>query len=132
MSSIALSSSCTSSEIRLEQGIRYYIEIIHLQTGSESLLQVYWRKPGVSKFEIIEETFTLLYNPENTTLVSDTHDVDKKRDSFNFGPVCKEHHSHSLQTVYSKGETHQYVPHHMVEHVLPHCDYKPSYAKIRT
>lgn len=127
---LTLTRSCTSSQIPLVQGGRYYIEVA--QIGNESSLQVSWKMPGFSMFVIIEEEFTSIFQHENANKVLH-HNIESIRDTFNFGPLCS---TNSLSVAsyarVTREVTYQYVPHTMVKDALPYCLYNPSYVKTRT
>ena len=120
-----------SPEISLKQGNKYYIEVINVQTESESTLKVFWKIPKFSEFEIIEEKFTSMYQPENSGLHSGAYLNDESiHYTFNFGPLCSTENLTST-TTHSREDLNQYLPHVMIKNALPYCHYKPSYAKTR-
>ena len=65
----------TSKDIKLRDGGRYYIEVIHKQGDGVGFVQVFWSNPGVTDFKLISS--------EYLSLCSDDVVVFPKQDGMN-------------------------------------------------
>jgi len=46
-----------SRDIKLRNGDRYYIEVIHKQGSGDGFVQVFWSNPGVTEFQLISSEY---------------------------------------------------------------------------
>ena len=120
--------SQVSNEVYLQQGHKYYIEIMHLQLGWGNFLRVAWKKPGITDFEVIDGNSTSLYQYE---IHSESY-VDYRRGMVHTGPACNATHSPKIRPhSFMKSQIHQYVLHESVKQTLPYCEYNASYTSLR-
>ena len=106
----------------LLRGQKYYVEVIYVQDTEESnqhLIQIAWRRPNKTLFEIIDKAFFSPY----------INDADKAKlkvydDGLPDALACVQ----SRRNVeYIMPETLPYLEHASVETALNLCEYRPSY-----
>lgn len=120
-----------STDVYLQQGYKYYIEIVHTQIGGENFLQVAWQKPESKDFEILDENATSLYEYEKYRKQHGESYVNFRRGLIHAGPACSENHSNIQRHDYVVDKIYQYLPHNTLSKAMPYCDYKPSYTSLR-
>jgi len=57
-----------SKDIKLRDGGRYYIEVIHKQGEGDGFVQVFWSNPGVTEFKLISSEYLVF--PQNISVPS--------------------------------------------------------------
>lgn len=119
------SKSQISVGIYLEARKRYFIEIIYSLGGrkrGENFLQVAWKRPGKSTFEIIEDDSLLRY----------INDSEKDKYKMFDDQLPNSHYCAKYQKGYAnkymKPELYPGLDIRAVDSALPLCDYKPSYV----
>ena len=109
-----------SSKIALVAGNKYFIEVVSTCFRKRNKIQLLWKTPVSSVFEVINGTFLSSFVDENG-LNSKIYD-GLLPDS----PVCT---SRKYKTKYF--QVHQeisYLSHDKVQDILPYWDYNPSYT----
>ena len=110
----------SKQEIRLIAGKNYFIEVVATCFRQRNKIQLLWKTPVSSVFEVINGTFLSSFVDENG-LNSKIYD-GLLPDS----PVCT---SRKYKTTYF--QVHQeisYLSHDKVQDILPYWDYNPSYT----
>lgn len=113
-------SSQISRDIELQENRKYYMEILHVQSGWDDFVNVAWIVPGMKVFKTIQTKSTSLFFNDSGTL-----------NNYDMAPAsaaCKlRSHDHRRLRAKVKGSViPTYLPHEDVKDVLPYCDYKPS------
>lgn len=99
-----------SSYIFLNEGVRYFLDIIHKHQTGKSHLEVAWRLPGEVKFTVITSEFLL-------AKMNDTSVADNAVRLYDY-----QEYPRSLDE-----RAPPFVNFEEVERVLPSCFYQPSY-----
>ena len=110
----------SKQEIGLIAGNNYFIEVVATCFRQRNQIQLLWKTPAGSVFEIINGTFLSPF-VDDSGLNSKIYD-GLLPDS----PVCT---SRRYKTTYF--QVHQeisYLSHEEVQDILPYCDYHPSYT----
>ena len=110
-------SSQISRDIKLRDGSRYYIEVIHKQSGGVGFVQVFWSNPGVTEFKLISSEY----------LSSSCSRVSPKQDSMNQLLAKRLANSKTTRKKYSSVFT---LPLINQGNYLPQCEYKSSFITI--
>ena len=113
-----------SAGVYLEARKRYFIEIVYSLGGrkrGENFLQVAWKRPGKSTFEIIESESLSLY----------TNDIEKDKYKTYDDRLPKAHYCAKYQKSYAnkymRSEPYPSLDNSAISGALPFCDYSPSY-----
>ena len=110
----------SKQEIGLIAGKNYYIEVVATCFRQRNKIQLLWKTPASSVFEVINGSFLSSF-VDDSGLNSKTYDG-----SLPDSPVCT---SRRYKTTYF--QVHQeiiYLSHDEVQDVLRYCDYNPSYT----
>ena len=111
-----------SEQLRLLEGNRYYIEVVHKQGVGSGFVQVYWKSVKDADFKRIRAYYLSSY-PENI-LVTASKDV--------FHSVFSGHYLHDVELkseITSRQYLHFYsLPLASNDNYLPSCDYKTSFV----
>ena len=102
-----------SRDIKLREGGRYYIEVIHKQGEGDGFVQVFWSNPGVTEFQLI--SFEYLSSCS----------VSPKQDAMNQLIIAKR--LVMLQTAWEKYSRFFTLPLISEGGYLPQCKYKSSF-----
>ena len=110
-----------SSDIRLEAGKKYFIEFVATNFIKGKKIQLLWKTPVSSTFEIINETFL-------------SHCIDESGwSNFNIynellpdSLVCASRLNNN--TYFQAQREISYLSHDQVKDILPYCEYNPSYT----
>lgn len=106
---------------------KYYFEVIYVQSDhsfsrGEQLIQVAWKRPDKSRFELIDREFFSLYTKDNKKDKLKIYD-EELPDVL----ACK-HSRRRFANKYMRPETLPYMENAAVDKTLPLCDYRPSYV----
>lgn len=111
-----------SKPVYLEKGKKYYIEVLHMQSGSDDFLQVVWLQPGATNFSVIDSKSTSMINGSWNASVQIGNGI--------FGSEgCKglaEHHHFRTGRILNIDRP-RYIEHEELEDALPVCPYIPEY-----
>ena len=113
--------SAVSDEIELMAGKQYFIEIVATCFGLRSKIQLLWKTPMSSSFEVINRTFLSQYTDDRDLNNSKIYD-DLLPDS----PACPSKRNKS--TYFQVQREISYLSHDEVNDILPYCDYNASYT----
>ena len=113
-----------SQTVGLLAGQKYYFEVIYVKTdtkSSEQLIQVAWKRPDRTEFELIEGEYFSLY----------TEDSDKSKlkiydEELPDVLACKTLRRR-FANKYMRPDTLPYLSRNAMNKTLPICEYKPSY-----
>ncbi|KAJ7380350.1 hypothetical protein OS493_008802 [Desmophyllum pertusum] len=109
-----------SGKIGLVAGQKYFIEVVATCFRERNKIQLLWKIPTSSAFEIINGTFLSYYVDDSGLNDSKIYD-----ESLSDSPVCA---SRRNKTAYFQVQSEiSYLSHDEVKDILPYCDYKPSY-----
>ena len=103
----------TSRDIKLRNGNRYYIEIIHKQGEGAGFVQVFWSNPGVPDFKLISSEY-----------LSDDVVVSPKQDAMT---QLLAKRLATLQAAWENYSSFLTLPLISEGNYLPQCIYKPSF-----
>ena len=113
-----------SQTVGLLTGQKYYFEVIYVKTdtkSSEQLIQVAWKRPDRTEFELIEGEYFSLY----------TEDSDKSKlkiyDEELPDALACETLRRRFANKYMRPDTLPYLSRNAMNKTLPICEYKPSY-----
>lgn len=110
-----------SSEIALVAGNRYFIEVVSTCFRKRNKIQLLWKTPKSSAFEIINGSFLTQY-------VDDTG-WDQSLVYDNLLPESLVCASKRNNRTYFKAQPEiNYLSHDEVKDILPYCEYNPSYT----
>ena len=110
----------SKQEIKLTAGKNHFIEVVATCLRQRNKVQLLWKTPASSVFEVINETFLSSFVDDNG-LNSKIYD-ELLPDS----PVCT---SRRYKTTYFQVyQEISYLSHDEVQDILPYCDYHPSYT----
>jgi len=110
-----------SSEIALVAGNRYFIEVVSTCFRKRNKIQLLWKTPKSSAFEIINGSFLTQYVDDtgwNQSLVYDNLLPDSL--------VCASKRNN--RTYFKAQPEITYLSHDEVKDILPYCEYNPSYT----
>lgn len=113
-----------SAGVYLEARKRYFIEIVYSLGGrkrGENFLQVAWKRPGKSTFEIIESESLSLYTNDSEKDKYKTYD-----DRLPKAHYCAKYQK-SYANKYMRSEPYPSLDNSAISGALPFCDYSPSY-----
>jgi len=119
--SIASEMSGTASLIARQ---RYFFEVIYVKTDTKSstqLIQIAWKRPERTEFELIEREYFSLYTEDSDKAKLKTY-VEELPDCL----AC-ESLRRRYANEYMRPDTLRYLPRAAVDKALPLCEYKPSY-----
>ena len=105
-----------SRDIKLRNGSRYYIEVIHKQGAGDGFLQVFWSNPGVTEFQLISSEYLSRF--------SDDFVVSLKQDVLN--QVLAKRLA-IAQTAWNKYSSFFTLPLISQRNFLAQCSYKSSF-----
>ena len=112
--------SQVSSAIDLVAGEKYFIDIVAICVHSINKLQLLWKTPSSSGFEIINSTF-LFPNVDDSSSFNlnfyDEHIPDSQ--------ACALRRNEAIYFKLPSQMSH--LSHEQVKNILPYCEYKPSY-----
>ena len=108
-------------EIELMAGRKYFIEVVATCFRLRSKIQLLWKTPMSSSFEVINGTFLSHYTDDRDLNNSKIYD-DLLPDS----PVCTSRRNKT--TYFQVQQEISYLSHDEVKDVLPYCDYNASYT----
>ena len=115
-----------SDRVILSARHEYYFEVIYvqgIQEGKEHLIQVAWKRPEKSRFEIIDRAFLSPYKNDSDKAQMKVYDEDLP-DVLS----CKKLRiNSSVANEYMRPETLPYLEHMAVKNALNYCEYHPSY-----
>ena len=103
---------------------KYFFEVIYVKTdtkSSEQLIQVAWKRPDRSEFELIEGEFFSLYTEDSDKAKMKIYD-DELPDVL----AC-EKLRRRFANKYMRPDTLPYLTRAAVDKTLPLCEYRPSY-----
>ena len=106
-----------SGDIKLRNGGRYYIEVIHKQGAGDGFVQVFWSNPGVTEFQLISS--------EYLSSCSDDFVVSPKQEALN--QVLAKRLA-IAQTAWNKYSSFFTLPLISERNYLPQCIYKTSFT----
>ncbi|KAJ7380352.1 hypothetical protein OS493_008804 [Desmophyllum pertusum] len=110
-----------SGKIGLVAGQKYFIEVVATCFRERNKIQLLWKIPTSSAFEIINGTFLSHYVDDSGLNDSKIYD-----ESLPDSPVCA---SRRTSTTYFQVQREiSYLSHGEVKDILPYCEYKPSYT----
>ncbi|PFX30574.1 hypothetical protein AWC38_SpisGene4625 [Stylophora pistillata] len=119
------SDSQVSSAIDLVAGGKYFIDIVAICVHRMNKLQLLWKTPSSSGFEIINSTFLSPIMDDNSLGIFNIYDEDIPDSQ-----ACARRRN---QTIYFKSPSQMScLSHEEVKNVLPYCEYKPSYTLDHT
>lgn len=110
-----------SGKIHLVAGNKYFIEVVSTCFRKRNKIQLLWRTPMTSAFEIINGSYLSQYIDDtgwNHSLISD----ELLPDSL----VCASRRSN--RTYFKASREISYLSHDEVKDILPYCEYNPSYT----
>lgn len=110
----------SNQEIGLIAGKNYFIEVAAACFRQRTEIQLLWKLPESSVFEVISRTFLSSF-VDDSGLNTKFYDI-----SLPDSPLCT---SRRYKTTYFR--VHQeisYLSHDEVQDILPYCDYNPSYT----
>ena len=110
-----------SSKIALVAGNKYFIEVVPTSFRKRNKIQLLWKTPMSSAFEIINGSYLSQYTDDtgwNQSLVYD----DSLPDSL----VCASRRNN--RTYFKAQPEISYLSHDEVKDILPYCEYNPSYT----
>ena len=118
------SDSQVSSAIDLVAGEKYFIDIVAICVYRINKLQLLWKTPSSSGFEILNSTFLSTKMDDNSLSNLSFYDEDI--------PDSQACALRKNDTTYFKSRREiSYLSHEEVKNVLPNCEYKPSYILNR-
>ena len=110
--------SQTSNSINLQHGKRYFVEVLYKHGVGKSHVEVVWKKPGETNFQIISKEYILLFVndshvKENTASIDNywEDDIASLQEARGFDPFYRLPFIEPADTV----------------SILPSCHYEPSY-----
>lgn len=109
-----------SATIVLMAGKKYFIDVVASCFHKINKLQLLWKTPTSSGFEIINATFLSHYMDDNGSNYFNFYN-EKLPDS----PVCAPRRNKT--TYFQVHREISYLSHEEVKNILPYCEYKPSY-----
>lgn len=119
-----------SKGIRLKAKRRYYLEIVYAPGSRNNIdnnfIQVAWKRPRQSIFEIIESNFLSLYKNDSEKWQLHLYD-----DEMPGALPCRAKKHSSYRNKYMKSESFPYLKHQNVQRTLNYCNYRPSYLVNR-
>ncbi|KAJ7370416.1 N-acetyl-beta-glucosaminyl-glycoprotein 4-beta-N-acetylgalactosaminyltransferase [Desmophyllum pertusum] len=109
-----------SKELKLREGSKYYIEVLHKQGVHRGFVQVYWKRSEDADFKVINSKYLSSY--------SDNILVTTRRDALH--NVLSNRHRHDIE-MKSKTTNSEYLQFYSLplfpkDNYLPSCDYKTS------
>ena len=119
-----------STRIRFKARKRYYLEIVYAPGSPNNIennfLQVAWKRPRQSIFEIIESKFLSLYK----------NDIEKWQlrlydDELPEALPCRVKNHNSYRNKFMRPGSLPYLKHQNVQRTLNYCNYRPSYLVYR-
>lgn len=112
-----------SDGVSLSARMRYYFEVIYVQDTEQSdvhFIEVAWKRPGKSKFDIVDRRMFLPYKADGSKAGLRMYDEDLPDVS-----ACVKFRSRKSE--YLKPETRPFLDHKLVKWALKYCEYRPSY-----
>ena len=103
---------------------KYFFEVIYVKTdtkSSEQLIQVAWKRPDRSEFELIEGEYFSLYTEDSDKAKLKTYDEELP------DVLACEKLRRPFANKFMKPDTLPYLSRAAVENTLPLCEYRPSY-----
>ena len=113
-----------SNNVRLAAGKAYYMEVIYakgIKKSSAPFIQVAWKRPAKSGFEIIDRTFFLPYTNDSGKAKMKVYDDDLP-DVLACAPLRQK-----IANKYMRPEVLPYLEGTAVNKALEFCEYRPSY-----
>ena len=106
---------------------KYYFEVIYVQSDhttsrGEQLIQVAWKRPDRSRFELIETEFFSLYKEDIERDKLKIYDEDLP------DALACAHSRRRFTNKYMRPETLPYLEKTAIDKTLSLCDYRPSYV----
>ena len=103
---------------------RYYFEVIYVKTDRKSstqLIQIAWKRPERTEFELIEREYFSLYREDNNKAKLKIYDEELP------DVLACEHIRKRFANKYMRPDKLPYLSRAAVDKTLPLCEYKPSY-----
>ena len=103
---------------------KYFFEVIYVKTdtkSSEQLIQVAWKRPDRSEFELIEGEYFSLYTEDTDKAELKIYDEELP------DVLACEKLRRPFANKYMKPDTLPYLSRAAVDNTLPLCEYRPSY-----
>ena len=116
--------SQTSVTVSLVARQKYFFEVIYVKTdtkSSEQLIQVAWKRPDRSEFELIEGEYFSLYTAD-----SDKAELQIYDDELPDVLACEKLRK-PFANKYMRPDNLPYLSRAAVDKTLPLCEYRPSY-----
>jgi len=115
----------TSTKFHLKGARRYYIEILYTlgaQSKQVNFLQVAWKRPQETYFEIIEGEYLSLFKNDSEKEMYKMFD-----DELPHALSCMSKNQKGYGNKYMRPEVLPYLEHKAVSKALDFCEYRPSY-----
>ena len=106
-----------SRDVKLRNGSRYYIEVIHKQGAGDGFVQVFWLRPGDADFQLISSGYLSSYSDDIVSIVSAS-----KKDAMN-----KLHVFRIAEKTWKNYSNFFSLPLISEGNYLPQCTYKSSF-----
>ena len=110
-----------SAEVLLQQGRKYYVEVLHVDVGGENFIQVAWQSPMSPSFVTINERFLRPYVDDFSL-----NSIQPHGHRIPFSLTCRQIPRISKNKDFIYDNT-PYLEHEAVQKALPTCEYEPSY-----
>ena len=115
--------SQASGEIDLVAGRKYFIEFVATNFFKRKKIQLLWKTPTSSSFEIINGTFLSYYMEDSGLTNSNIYD-ELLPESL----VCASRMNNINNTYFQAQREISYLSHDELKDILPYCEYNPSYT----
>ena len=126
-----ISKTQISSGIYLKSRVRYYLEILYAldsQTKVENFLQVAWKQPHHSSYEVIAGESLSWYKNDSNLAAYRMFDDDLPNAMSCIKKIEQGYHNKHMKLDISL----PFLPHTSVSKALPMCPYRPSYVLARS